>query len=65
MSAYLDRYLILSERGFKALKSQAHPSKEKAINDAIKRHEMDGSKIVIFEKVLIVEAPNVRVKTGD
>lgn len=65
MSTYLDRYLILSERGLKALKSQTHPSQKKAIAAATKWHEATGDKIVILQKVMIVEAPNVRVKVAD
>ncbi len=61
MSTYLDRYLILSERGFEALKSQAHATREEAEEAAINWHENTGDKILIFHKLLIVEGPNVKV----
>lgn len=64
MSAYLDRYLILSERGFEALHSQSHPTRKEAEKHAMEWHENTGDKILIFHKLMIIEAPNVKVKTG-
>lgn len=61
MSVYLDRYLILSERGFEALKAQSHDTREQAVEAAIEWHEHDGQKILIFHKLMIVEATNVKV----
>lgn len=64
MSIYMDRYLILSERGFEALKSQAHDTEERAIAAAVTWHEHTGDKIVILQKKMVVEAKNVKVKSS-
>lgn len=61
MNAILDRYLILSERGFEALKSQAHSSRAEAVEHAIEWHGHTGDKILIFHKLMIVEETNVKV----
>lgn len=65
MSTYLDRYLILSERGFKALESQAHDNQDNAMTAALKWCETTGDKIVIFKIVMIVEEPNTVAKVSD
>lgn len=65
MSVYLDRYLILSERGFEALKSQSHETRKEAEKHAIEWHEKTGDKILIFHKLITVEAPNVRVRHSE
>lgn len=64
MSTHLDRYLLLSERGFEALKSQAYADTEEAEKAAIKWHEHTGDKILIFHKLMIVVGPNVKVMTA-
>lgn len=61
MSALLDRYLILSEKGFEALKSQAHETREEAVDAATLWNEHSGEKIIVFHKLITVEAPNVKV----
>ncbi len=61
MNAILDRYLILSERGYEALHSQAHSTREEAVKHAAEWCEHTGDKILIFHKLMIVEDPNVKV----
>lgn len=61
MSTYLDRYLILSERGFEALKSQAHATRDEAVKAAGEWSERSDEKIIVFHKLMIVEEPNVKV----
>lgn len=62
MSVSLDRYLIMNEAAFDAYKNQLFANEQEAIDAAVAWKENSDQRIVIFQQLIIVEEPNVKVR---
>lgn len=62
MSIAVDKYLILNEAAFEAYKNQLFSNEQEAIDAAVLWKESSDGRIVIFQQLMIVEEPNVKVR---